>query len=337
MDMSVVTPDRILKLGYAYREAKALLSAVELGVFTALAEGPLDLDTLRNKISVDQRGARDFFDALVALGLLERDHAGRYGNTLETALYLDRGKPTYLGGELEFINAHLYAQWNALTAALKTGQAQSGAGAAGAYPERYADAARRAGFAKAMTASTMSVAQALATRFPWQDYRTIVDIGAAEGCLPVLIAQTHSHLTGGGFDLPALQPLFESYVQQHGLADRIRFHAGDFFQDELPSADVFVMGRVLHNWDLAAKKMLLKKAYDALPGGGVLIVYERLIDDERRVNAAGLLASLNMLVMTTGGFDFTGADCIAWMRETGFRDMRVEPLAGEQSMVVGFK
>jgi hypothetical protein len=132
-DKSVVTPDRIVRLGYAYREAKTLLSAVELGVFTALAEGPLDLDTLRNKVAVDQRGARDFFDALVALDLLERDHAGRYANTPETALYLDRRKPTYLGGELEFINAQLYAQWNSLTAALKTGQPQSGAGAAGNY------------------------------------------------------------------------------------------------------------------------------------------------------------------------------------------------------------
>lgn len=97
------------------------------------------------------------------------------------------------------------------------------------------------------------------------------------------------------------------------------------------------MGRVLHNWDLPSKKMLLKKAYDALPASGALIVYERLIDDERRRNVAGLLASLNMLVMTAGGFDFTGADCVSWMREAGFRDIRVEPLAAEQSMVVGFK
>jgi hypothetical protein len=335
--MAAVAPDRIVKLGYAYRKAKALLSAVELGVFTALGDGPLDGDGLRERIGIDVRGARDFFDALVALGMLERDDAGRYGNTPETALYLDRAKPTYLGGEMEFNNAHLYAQWSSLTAALKTGQPQSGAGAGGAYPARYADPARRAGFAKAMTASTLSVAKALAARFPWRDYQSIVDIGAAEGCLPVEIAQVHPHVTGGGFDLPALKPLFESYVQQHGLADRLSFHAGDFFSDPLPGADVLVMGRVLHNWDLGDKKMLLEKAYDALPGGGVLIVYERLIDDARRVNAAGLLSSLNMLVMTAGGFDFTGADCIAWMREAGFRDMRVEPLTAAQSMVVGVK
>jgi hypothetical protein len=83
--------------------------------------------------------------------------------------------------------------------------------------------------------------------------------------------------------------------------------------------------------------MLLKKAYDALPAGGALIVYERLIDDERRINAAALLASVNMVIMTAGGFDFTGADCIGWMGEAGFRDMRVEALTSEHSMVAGIK
>jgi O-methyltransferase domain/Dimerisation domain len=337
MDVSAVTPDRIVKLGYAYREAKTLLSAVELGVFTALAEGPLDLDRLRNAIGIDQRGARDFLDTLVALGLLDRDHAGRYANTPETALYLDRRKLTYIGGELEFLNAPLYASWDWLTSALRTGKPQTVTGSAGMYPTRYADRTARDTFARAMTAGSLAAARSLAVKFPWEGYKTIVDVGAAQGCVPVQIAQVHPHIIGGGFDLPAVKPLFESYVQEHGLADRLRFHPGDFFQDALPNADVLVMGRVLHNWDLATKKMLLKKAYDALPRGGVLIVYERLIDDARRVNAAGLLASLNMLVMTAGGFDFTAADCIAWMRETSFRDMRVEPLAAEQSMVVGFK
>jgi hypothetical protein len=94
---------------------------------------------------------------------------------------------------------------------------------------------------------------------------------------------------------------------------------------------------VLHNWDLATKKMLLRKAYDALPRGGRLIVYERLIDDERRSNAAGLLSSLQMLLASTGGFDFTGADCMGWMREAGFREPQVRPLVEHQSMVIGQK
>src|SRR5262249_45530422 len=156
-------------------------------------------------------------------------------------------------------------------------------------------------------------------------------------CLPVQIAHVHAQLTGGGFDLPPIRPVFDRYVQEHGLSSRLRFYPGDFFQDPLPTADVLVMGRVLHNWDLATKKMLLRKAYDALPTEGALIVYERLIDDERRVNATGLLSSLNMLIMTEGGFEFTAAECICWMHDIGFRDIRVEPLTGDQSMIVGMK
>ena len=97
------------------------------------------------------------------------------------------------------------------------------------------------------------------------------------------------------------------------------------------------MGRVLHNWDLETKGLLLRKAHAALLLGGALIVYERLIDDDRRTNTTGMLSSLNMLIMTDGGFDFSGADCVSWLQEAGFRDMRVERLTYEQSMVVGFK
>jgi hypothetical protein len=188
-----------------------------------------------------------------------------------------------------------------------------------------------------MTASTQQVANALAEQFPWRDYKTMIDVGTAQGCLPVRIARKHAHISAGGFDLPPTKTWFDRYVAEHGLTDRVRFHPGDFFRDPIPNADVIVMGRVLHNWDIATKKMLLVKARDALPVGGALIVYERLIDDARRVSASGLLASLNMLVMTAGGFDFTAADCIGWMREVGYRDMRVEMLTTDQSMVIALK
>jgi O-methyltransferase domain len=97
------------------------------------------------------------------------------------------------------------------------------------------------------------------------------------------------------------------------------------------------MGHILHDWNLEEKKMLLAKAYEALPKGGALIVYEALIDDDRRHNAFGLLMSLNMLIETPAGFDYTGADCSSWMREVGFSETRVEHLVGPDSMVVGTK
>ncbi|HWV54566.1 methyltransferase [Pseudorhodoplanes sp.] len=329
--------ERIHRLAYAYREAKVLLSAVELDVFSALSDQALDLESLRLRIGIDRRGARDFFDALVALRLLDRGDDGRYRNAPETAFYLDRTKSTYLGHELEFINASLYPKWASLSDSLRTGRPQTEPDRSGPYGSRYRDSKGLAQFAAAMTAATRPIADALAGTFPWSRCKRVVDIGCAEGCLPVRLAQSHAHLTVVGFDLPPIEPVFEAYVRKHALSDRVIFHPGDFLQAPLPAADVLVMGRVLHNWDLDTKKLLLAKTYAALSEGGRLIVYERFIDDERMSNATGLLASLNMLVMTPGGFDFTIADCRQWLDEAGFNGAEFAPLTPDQSMIVATK
>jgi len=333
------TPDGIMQLGLGFWGSKTLLSAVEIGLFTELAkEGSLNFEMLSERLMLHPRSARDFLDALVSLGMLERD-GDRYANTPETDLFLDRTKPSYVGGVLEMANARLYPFWGSLTEALRTGQPQNEAKAGGEDPftALYADPGRLKGFLEAMTGISLGAAMAIANKFPWERYETFVDVGAAQGALPVQVALAHDHLSGGGFDLPPVGPIFEEYVDSHGLGDRLRFYPGDFFEDPLPTADVLVMGHILHDWNLEQKKMLLGKAYEALPEGGALIVYEAMIDDERRENAFGLLMSLNMLIETPGGFDYTGADCSAWMRETGFRETYVEHLVGPDSMVVGVK
>jgi O-methyltransferase domain/Dimerisation domain len=334
MDLS---PAGIIHLSVGFWGPKTLLSAVELGVFTELARGPLAAEPLRARLRLHPRGARDFFDALVALGLLER-RDGLYANMPETDYFLDRAKPTYIGGYLEMINARLYGFWGSLTEALRTGEPQNEIKTGGElFPVLYQDPIRLRQFLQAMTGYSLGTAQAIARKFPWGQYRTFVDIGCAQGCVPVQVALAHPHVSGGGFDLPVVGPIFETYVASFGLGSRLRFHPGDFFQDALPQAEVLAMGRVLHDWNLAEKKRLLAKAYAALPTGGALIIYESLIDDARRQHAPGLLMSLNMLIETTGGFDFTGADCCNWMREVGFHDTYVEPLDGPDSMAVGIK
>ena len=332
-----ISPDHIMEIGHAFRASRTLLSAVELGVFSVLAGGPLALEPLRQRTKLDARAARDFIDALVAMDMLARDSDGRYQNSAEADLYLDRNKPTYVGSLLERLGSRDFAVWSSLTNALRTGQPQYNESAVNNFAPLYADATSTELYARGMTIRTRPVAKALASKFPWSDRRTLVDIGGAQGCLAVEIALAHRHITGGTFDLPALAPSFDGFVKQRGLSDRLCFYPGDFFKEALPTADVLVLGRVLHNWDLATKKMLLSKAYEALPTNGALIVYERLIDDERRVHMAALLSSLQMLLASKGGFDFTGVDCVGWMRETGFRDIRVETLTADQSMVVGIK
>jgi hypothetical protein len=208
------SPEKILQTGMGFWASKTLLSAIEMGVFTTLAQGPQPLEALRVAFGLHARSAHDFFDALVALGFLRRE-AECYANAPDAELFLDKRKPSYVGGILEM--------------------------------------------------------------------------------------------------------------------------GGSSFERDLPQADVVLMGHILHDWDLPTKQMLVRKAYAALPPGGALIVYESIIDDARSSNAFGLLMSLNMLIETPGGFDYTASDCVGWMRQAGFTSTHAQHLVGPDSMVVGIK
>lgn len=203
----------------------------------------------------------------------------------------ERGVRDFLGGLLEMANARLYRCWGSPTGALRTGKVQNeAANSPDAFEALYSDPARLRQFLSAMTGVSFPAARAIAERFPWSLYHTFADIGCAQGALPVQVALSHPGLRGIAFDLAPVEPIFKGYAASFGLNGRMRFAPGNFFRDPLSQADVL---------------MLLAKAHAALSEGGSLIVYEALIDDERRRNPYGLLASLNMLIETAGGFDYT--------------------------------
>jgi hypothetical protein len=332
------TPELIMQVGLGFWPSKVLLSAVEMELFTDLAKAPQTLESLQGRLGLHPRAARDFLDALVALGFLLRT-GGEYSNTPATDLFLDKHKPSYIGGMLEMANHRLYGSWNHLTEALRTGLPQNEAKSGGAslFESLYADPARLKGFLAAMTGVSHGANMAIASKFPWAGYKTFADVGTAQGDLAVQIALANPHLSGIGFDLGEVGPIFEEYVEKNGVSGRLRFQAGSFFDQPLPRADVILMGHILHDWGIDDKRMLIKKAYDAVPEGGALIVYESIIDDDRSKNAFGLMMSLNMLIETPAGFDYTGADCQGWMKEAGFRETRVEHLVGPDSMVIGIR
>lgn len=336
--MNEPKPDQILQVGLGFWPSKTLLSAVEMELFTELAKHPEDCETLQGRLGLHARAARDFFDTLVALKFLERVD-GKYRNTPETDLFLDKRKPSYLGGFLAMANHRLYGHWGNLTTALRTGRQQNEGkdGGVDLFAALYADPARLKEFLKAMTGVSHGANLAIAHKFPWKKYRTAVDVGTAQGDLITQVALAHPEIQGFGFDLPEVGPIFDDYVETNGLSDRVKFSAGSFFEQPIPQADVVMMGHILHDWDLETKRVLIRKAYDALPAGGAFIVLEAIIDDDRSVNAFGLMMSLNMLIETPGGFDFTGADCSQWMREAGFRETRVEDVGSGHSIVIGIK
>lgn len=331
-ETSTPRADDILLLGQQHWAAKTLLSAVELGLFTALAERPGTEPEIRERLSLHPRPARDFLDSLVGLGLLERD-GDRYRNSAAADLYLDERKPTYRGGFLRMFGWQ-FSLWGRLTDLLRTGKAQTRGNTTFDTYYTNPDAVRQ--FMSAMDGANALVGPALAESFDWRGYASFVDVGGARGNLAAAVVKAHPHLAGSTMDLPPVEPFFHEHVAQLSLQGRLRFHAGDFFAEPLPAADVLIFGHVLHDWDDEQRVLLLRKAYEALPAGGAVLVYDCLIDDDRR-DPANLLLSLNMQLVTDGGSEYTAADCRGWLRTAGFARTETRPLTTADTLVIGYK
>ncbi len=336
------TPERILQVGMGFWASKTLLSAVELELFTLLSGAELSGDDIAGKLGLHDRSRYDFLDALVALGLLDRTGNGTtavYSNTNETALFLDKSSPAYLGGILEMANDRLYGFWDSLTEALRTGLPQNEikTGAPGLFEGVYADPERLRVFLDGMQGIQLGAFGALCATLDLAAHPTFCDVGGANGTLGVMLASANPDITGVIFDLPPVAPIAEANVARHSLADRVSVAAGDFFTDDLPSADVYFMGNILHDWSEDEKQALIVKAFESLPPGGMLVAIENVIDDDRRENAFGLLMSLNMLIELPAGFDYTGAQFDTWARAAGFARTEVRHLAGPTSAAIAYK
>ena len=337
-----VHPDHILQIGMGFWASKTLLTAVELGLFTLLGDGGLNAPQIGERLDLHERSRDDFLDALVSLGLLTRDGDGPgavYGNTPDTAVFLDKASPAYLGGILEMSSARLYGFWGSLTEALHTGLPQNEikTGAPGLFEAVYADPERLENFLAGMSGLQIGAFTALSHTLDLSGHTTFCDVGGANGDLAAIIAAANPELTGSVLDLPPVVPIANANLNRKGVADRVVAVAGDFFADDFPAADVYFMGNVLHDWSEPEKQALIDKAYAGLPSGGILVVIENIIDDARRTNTFGLLMSLNMLIELPGGFDYTGAQFDGWARNAGFARTEVRHLAGPTSAAIAYK
>jgi hypothetical protein len=331
-----------MEVGLGFWPAKTLLSAVELGLFTKLGSNSKTGRELQEELGLSERANPDFFDTLVALRFLDRDGDGpeaRYRNTPETAFFLNRNSPGYIGGILEMANARLYRFWGDLTEALRTGRPQNEIKHTGApvFQELYRQPDRLEQFMDAMAGLSASNFAAFAEKFDFSRYQTLCDVGGATGQLSIMVAERHPHMRCVTTDMREVTAIAERKIAAAGLSDRVSARPVDFFSEPLPNADVITMGMILHDWNLENKMRLIKAAYDALPPGGAFVVIENLIDDARRENAFGLMMSLNMLIEFGDAFDFTASDFFEWCREVGFREMEVIPLTGPASAGIAYK
>jgi hypothetical protein len=337
-----VSPSRIMDVGFGFWDSKALLTAVNLEIFTKLGVDKLSADEMKAELNLHGRGVYDFLDALVSLGFLKREgllEKARYSNTEETKAFLDKNSPQYIGGILEMANDRLYTFWGDLEEGLRTGNPQNEIKVSGKgfFEALYADPIRLKQFIQAMSGIQVGSFIAFANKFDFSRYSTLCDIGGASGQLSIQVAVNNEHMTCSTLDLPNVEPIAKETIETFGLSSRISTISGDFFTDDFPKADVITMGNILHNWNLEQKKDLTQQAYNALPANGAFIAIENIIDDERKHNSLGLLMSLNMLIETEGGFNFTGADFDAWCKDIGFKETHVMPLTGPTSAAIAFK
>jgi len=337
-----VDPSHIMQIGMGFLPAKTLLTAVKLELFTLLAVRPLSAKEIKYEKCLHERGIYDFLDSLVALGFLQKSgnkSTAVYSNSADSDLFLDKNKLSYMGGMLEMANNRLYPFWNFLEEGLRTGNPQNEirTGRTAIFEEIYSSVDKTREFINAMGGIQAGNFAEFAQKFDFSGYKTLCDIGGAGALLSANVVSHNPHMKCISFDLPPVSPIALENISKMGMASKINIRTGDFFADPFPKADIITMGNILHDWGIRDKKILISKAYEALPEGGAFIVIENIIDDERRENSFGLLMSLNMLIETTEGFDYTFADFNEWTREAGFSRTSLMPLTGPSSAAMAIK
>lgn len=337
-----IDPSKIMQVGTGFFGAKTLLTAVNMELFTLLAKRELSGKDIQSILGLHSRSLYDFLDALVALGFLKRKgikESALYSNAEDADLFLDKNKQSYIGGILEMCNNRLYPFWNDLEDGLKTGlpQNETKNGGKPIFEAVYADPKKLREFVGAMAGVQMGNFIAFAKEFDFSKYKTLCDIGGAGGFLAAHIALNNNHIQCTSFDLPQVEPIARENIRNMELMDKVNIKSGDFFTDDFPKSDIITMGNILHDWGTKDKNRLIKKAYDALPKGGAFVVIENIIDNDRSKNAFGLLMSLNMLIETDEGYDFSASDFEEMALEAGFKSTSIMPLTGPTSAAIAIK
>lgn len=326
------SPAGILRLANSFCDAKALLTAVELDLFTTLRAGAASQEEIRERLGLHGRGLSDWLELLAELKLLERD-GDRYRNGTGADRYLVRGAKSAISGFLERSNRNLYPAWGRLAEALRTGKQQSGSD----FGQVLGNPKILTQFINSMDALTRVLGPQLIEAYDgWADYQSVLDVGGCRGNMVAQIVTAYPHLSGTVFDLPQMSPCYDEMVAEQGLTGKVTFHGGDFFTDPLPPADIVMIGHVLHDWDAHQRRFLVQKAHQSISPGGVLLVYDRILDRESS-RVENLVISLDMLLVTDGGSEYTVAELREHAYQAGFVSIEDRPLGDYDTVVVARK
>ena len=295
-------PAVVLDLLEAFRRSKTMFAAVKLGVFDALAASPKTLGDLATELQASSDGLERLLDACVGLALLTRRDAG-YANTPAAEAYLCSHSPRRLTGYLSYSNDVMWKLWEHLDDAVREGthRWQQVYGWDGPiFQNFFRDEAAKREFLLGMHGFGMICSPQIVAAFDLGRFRKLADLGGATGHLAVAACERYPELRAVVFDLPEAVPLAKEMIAQTPVAARIEVQSGDFFSDPLPEADLYALGRIVHDWSEEKALALLQRIHAALPAGGALLIAEKVLNDDKLGPRWAQMQSLNMLTCTEG-------------------------------------
>jgi 3-hydroxy-5-methyl-1-naphthoate 3-O-methyltransferase len=337
-----ITPVPLMQLATSFWAFKTLATAVDMDLFTHLSASPMNAPELARWFNIEERPTEMLLTGCAGLCLLDKDDKdGRYRNSPLAETFLSRGSRYYFGGFVTMLNQRLYSGWDKLPDAVRTNKPTTW------DPDKQkslfegADPAMMRTFWQAMHSLSIFTARALGEAVDFNGFRKLLDVGGGSGAYDIELCTRHPNLSATVYDLPFVTEIAARKIAEAGLNGRITTHAGDFFSDaRFPDGhDVILLSMIMHDWSEADDRAILGKCYEALPADGAVVISELLVNDEKTGPAPAALMSLNMLIETVGGRNYTPAEYRAWLTDAGFRDIRAVwfEAAGANGAVIGYK
>ncbi|MGH9378906.1 MAG: class I SAM-dependent methyltransferase [Terriglobia bacterium] len=336
--MTQPDPSPVIDLIDAFRRSKIIFTAVSLGVFDRLSHAPADASTLAKELACSGDALERLLDACAGLGFLHKE-AGVYANQPVAEVYLSRSSPTTFAGYILYSDRALYPLWGKLEDAVREGthRWEQAFGVKGPiFDHFFKNGEAKRDFLMGMNGFGLLSSPRVVAAFDLNRFHRLVDLGGATGHLPIEACKRYANLRAAVFDLPSVIEVTREYVERAGLTGCIELMAGDFFEDTLPEADLFSLGRILHDWPEEKIRTLLKKIHDRLPGGGALLIAERLLSEDKTGPLPALTQSLNMLVCTEGK-ERTLGEYEALLHEVGFIDIHAQKTGAPLDAMLAIK
>jgi len=319
-----VTPDRILEIVWSYAPPMILAAAVNSRVFDVLDGGPKTLEELATASGCAARGLRPILNALAGFHFLSKSPEGKYALAPDTAAFLVRNKPGYLGGFVEFNAWSLLPRWQHLRDAVRTGKPAEAVNQQERGDEFFQQLVEP--IFNMSYPATQVLGKVLGVDQASSSVR-VLDIGAGSGVWGIGLAQQSKQVSVTAVDFPGVLNVTRKMAERFGMAERFSYVGGDFHDVDFGTAHTLVtLGHILHSEGEARSRALLKKAFAALASGGTIAITEFLVSHDRSGPPMSLIFAVNMMVATDNGDTFSFEEISGWLKEAGFVNPRkIEP------------